>query len=196
MKNTLLIIAIVFTISMSTQAQDDIAALDAIMISQDVKVKLKEGVEQIVYIDGKKYDSDIFNLLDLDKIDSISVIKGEEAIKKYNAANVVVITTKKDFVIKCMEFTINEEEKPNENKPKDSKSIENITLNSLNFKDLSGPNVPVFVLDGKIVDGERINELAPIDISNIKILKDEKTKKKYNTEVGVIFVITKEKSDK
>lgn len=63
---------------------------------QTLKVKLKEAKNLVVYIDGKQYDSDILDILDTDKIESVSVFKGQEAKKKYNAPEgVVVITTKK-----------------------------------------------------------------------------------------------------
>ncbi|MCK5538316.1 MAG: hypothetical protein KAI79_15930, partial [Bacteroidales bacterium] len=50
-------------------------------------VKVKDGKQPDVYIDGKKYDSEILELLDQNKIESISVIKEEQAIKEYNAPN-------------------------------------------------------------------------------------------------------------
>ena len=58
-------------------------------------IKIHEDSKADVYIDGKKYDSAILNLLDSDKIATIDVLKGEKAIAKYNAPNGVIIVTSK-----------------------------------------------------------------------------------------------------
>lgn len=64
---------------------------------KSLQIKLKDARELVVYIDGKQYDADIVDLLDPDKIESVNVIKGEEARKKYNAPDgVILITSKKN----------------------------------------------------------------------------------------------------
>jgi hypothetical protein len=63
---------------------------------KSLKIILKDNKDVVVYIDGKQYDPDIVELLDKDKIESVSVLKGKEAKEKYNAPDgVVLIVTKK-----------------------------------------------------------------------------------------------------
>ena len=65
-------------------------------LAQDkVKEADRNAPNPDVYIDGKKYDHDIIDLLDNSKIQSIDVFKGEQATVIYNAPNgVIVIKTK------------------------------------------------------------------------------------------------------
>lgn len=195
MKKTLLILVSAFTFAMSIQAQDVNASIKDTDLAQDIKVKLKEGVEQAVIIDGKKYDSDIFNLLDLDKIETITILKGEEAIRKYGEANVVVLTTKKDIVIRSMKFTINEDDDSKEIEAKKEKVKKRLTLNSLNFDNMKGPNAPIFVVDGKVWDGTEFNEILHVDIKNIKVLKGAAATEKYGARAvnGAVIITTKNK---
>ncbi len=58
-----------------------------------------DGKEPLIYIDGKEASKEKMKKLDSDKIESVNVLKGESAIKKYGkkAENgVIEITTKKD----------------------------------------------------------------------------------------------------
>ncbi len=67
------------------------------MDSSNVFVGLKDSLNPDIYIDGIKYDHKIVDLIDPDKIQSINVLKGEAAIKEYNAPNgVILITSKKE----------------------------------------------------------------------------------------------------
>ena len=93
MKN---LIAIVLLSMAFTQ----IHAQDTSQSDTSLKVKLKEAKGLVVYIDGKKYDPDIIELLDTDKIESVSVLKGEEAEKKYGASEGVIIITSKRITSK------------------------------------------------------------------------------------------------
>lgn len=49
----------------------------------------------LVIVDGKKYNKDILKKIQPDDIQSISVLKGEKAIKMYNAPNGAIIITRK-----------------------------------------------------------------------------------------------------
>ncbi|NMH89617.1 hypothetical protein [Flavivirga algicola] len=65
------------------------------------KIKFKgDGVNNkmpILIINGKKSDKDMLEKISPDDIESIEVFKNEQALKKYNAPNgVIVVTTKKE----------------------------------------------------------------------------------------------------
>lgn len=60
----------------------------------DIKIGAKNGPK--VIIDGKVADEKTLKELSPDKIDNIKIVKGEKALKQYNAPNgVVIVTTKK-----------------------------------------------------------------------------------------------------
>jgi len=60
------------------------------------KVEGDKDKQPMVIIDGKVTSQGPLNKLSPDDIESISVVKGEQAMKKYNAANgVILVTTKK-----------------------------------------------------------------------------------------------------
>lgn len=124
-------------------------------------LKVKEGESVAIYIDGKKYDSEILDLLDQDKIAKVSVLNGEFAMKKYNEPNVILIFTKK--------------ENQNRAQQKIGKEVED----------------PIVIVDGKQISKEELKTFPPDRIESINVLKDEESLKKYNTEVGVILVTTK-----
>lgn len=128
-------------------------------------VKVKDGKQPDVYIDGKKYDSEILELIDQDKIESISVIKGEQAIKEYNAPNgVILIKTKKEK----SKITIRGDEKTVAGNPK-------------------------FIIDGVESDQETLKKISPDEIHSINVVKDEKALKEYNAPNGAIIITTKKK---
>ncbi|WP_026776633.1 hypothetical protein [Polaribacter sp. Hel_I_88] len=63
-------------------------------ITKNYKIESKN--DPIVIVDGKVVDKNILEELKTETIDKMQVIKGEEALKKYNAPNgVIIITTKK-----------------------------------------------------------------------------------------------------
>lgn len=128
---------------------------------KNLYLKVKEGEPIAIYIDGKRYDSDILDILDQDKIATVAVLNGENAMKKYNEPNVILIITKKEM------------------KTMAQQRIEN------------GNEDPIVIIDGKPVSKDELKKLSPNDFKAIKVLKDEDSKKKYNTEVGVIMVTTK-----
>ncbi|MEM6321991.1 MAG: hypothetical protein AAF960_30305, partial [Bacteroidota bacterium] len=67
------------------------------MTESDYK-EVKDAINKSpkVIIDGKESDRATLEKLSPDDIESINVVKGEQAMKKYNAANgVVIIVTKK-----------------------------------------------------------------------------------------------------
>ncbi len=142
-------------------------------------VQLKEGSPITVYIDSMKGSSEGIDLLNFDKINSISVIKGEEVLKKYNTPTVIFITSKKEENLKIGKS--------------EQGSITISRINTGNNSHKAGD--PVIVIDEKVVKGQSLKEISPDDIDQIRIRKDQKTMDKYNTKVGVIFVTTKKNSD-
>ncbi|PQV50359.1 hypothetical protein CLV33_102220 [Jejuia pallidilutea] len=64
--------------------------------SEDFKIKTADSKKPMVIVDGKITDKATLETMSPDTIESVSVFKGEEAIKKYNAPNgVIIIKTKK-----------------------------------------------------------------------------------------------------
>jgi len=152
--------------------------------AQEIKIKSKNGTQESislrgnvgpkpdVYIDGKKYDHEIFELLDADKIESIEIIKGTEALSKYKTPNGVILITSKSNSPGHSSFKI------------DMDSIK-IKGSAKNGKD------PMIIIDGKKHDKDTLSDLSPDDIESISVLKGEAAIITYNAPNGVIVVITK-----
>ena len=144
---------------------------------ENLSFVLKDSLKPDVYIDGKKYDADIVNLLDQSLISSIDVVKGKKALEEYDAPNgVVIIQTKKnagkpDFKI-------------------DSKSGDS----EIKIEHDSDPTVtPLIMIDGKISDHEMLSKFSPDDIESIEVVKGEAAEKKYKAKHGVVIVKTKKR---
>lgn len=176
MKKTILIICLVFISSLMIQAQEN-----EVIVKKDKKinVRVKTGEKAVVIIDGKKHDASILELLDNDKIKSISVLKGKEAMEKYDNENAIIVTSKE--VYRGVKASIKDGEM--------ILSISNATKEA-NF------GSPVIIIDGKIVDNDVIHTILPASIYSISVLKDKESKDKYDTETGVILITTKKKAKK
>ena len=136
---------------------------------EKIYVKLKDGVDPIIYVDGKKFDFPM-ELIDQSKIASVFVVKGKEAIKKYNAPNgVVLIKTKASNKTEISEIKLTDDTK------------------------IGGKNGPVVIIDGKVVDEETFKKYDTKNIESIEVVKGEKAIKKYNAPNGVIIIKTKKK---
>ena len=138
------------------------------ILAQDkLKVALKDGAEPDLYIDGIKYNHAIIELLDQSKIESVNVIKDEQAIKEYNAPNgVVIIKTK--MAAKGVD-SVDEKGKTIGNSDKE----------------------PLVIINGKVSDKEAASKLSPEDIESINVIKGEQAIKEYNAPYGVVIVKTK-----
>lgn len=146
-----------------------------------LEITIKENKDADVYIDGKKYDHAIIDLLDKEKIESISVLKDEQALKRFNAPNGVILIKSK----------LNREGQVK------------IRSNSAN---VDGGD-PLVIIDGKVVGQgqEALSKLSPDDIQSVNVLKGENAlksiygsavkeanKKNGSAVSGVIIVTTKE----
>lgn len=134
-------------------------------VKEKLEITIKESDNPDVYIDGKKYDHSIVELLDKDKIESISVLKDEQALKRFNAPNgVILIKTKSDKAeqvkIRFGEGTNNEAE-------------------------------PLIIIDGTTVRRKDLEKIDPENIFSIDVYKGEEALKKYKAKDGVIIITTK-----
>ena len=162
MKNLILTTcALLFSISL-LQAQEFKLEKTKKNNKEKIHVKVKEGAEPDIYVDGKKFDFSM-DLIDTDMIASVIVVKGEKAIKEYNAPNgVVLVTTNK-------------------------KHESDKTLGKTEFKG----ETPVIIIDGKVSNKETLDKLSPDDIEKVEVLKDKSAIKKYNAPNGAIVITSK-----
>lgn len=154
MKNTLIVIGLL------------ILSISQVLAQGKLEVELKGAPKPDVYIDGKKYDHDIFELLDKAKIESINVLKGEEAMNEYNAPNgVILVETKKE-----------------------AQETEQTAIR------IRGGD-PVVFIDGKESNKETLATLSPDEITSIDVVKGEKALDEYNAPNGAIIIKTKKKKE-
>lgn len=127
-----------------------------------------------IYLNGKKFDFPL-DLIDQNIIESVTHIRGEQAIKDYNAPNgVVLVETRKN---------------------NDPTNINIIVKGSGNF---SG-KAPMIIIDGeKTFDREKLVGLSPEDVEDITIIKGASASALYGKEAanGVIIVKTKKEKKK
>ncbi len=146
------------------QAQDNNANVESEEKKETINIKIKDGAQPDIYVDGKKYDFPM-DLIDRDRIESVKVIKGEEAIEQYNAENGVVLITTKE-------------------------KSENIQLRSK--KDQShDKKTPLIIIDGEISNKKALRKLSSKEIQSVEIVKGEQAIETYNAPNGVVIVTTK-----
>ena len=136
-------------------------------IKEKLYVKLKDGAKPDIYVDGKKFDFPI-ELIDQNKIESIFVFKGEQAIKKYDAPNgAIIIKTKTSVESDVSEIRVT-------GYAKDKKT-------------------PMVIINGKVSNKKTLDKLNPNDIEKMEVFKGEQAIKKYNSPNGVIIITTNKK---
>ncbi|MBE0675563.1 MAG: hypothetical protein IH591_12960 [Bacteroidales bacterium] len=168
MNRVFMLTLLIIIISASLEAQEKKQVVTTSK-SQASQIVIEKGEIPLVIIDGKKYDSDILRLIDVELIESVEVYKGEEAEKLYNQPSVIVVTTKE--------------------KAKEKQEVKiRIKVPEEGSKDK-----PVIVIDGKVADPGEMESISPESIESVTVLKDEASKKKYNSESGVILIVTKKK---
>lgn len=160
MKKTILVTLIMLLSISVTQAQKTEVKKGK---KDKLYVKVKDGKSPVIYVDGKKFNFPM-ELIDQSKIKSVHVLKNEEAIKKYNAPNGVILI---------------------ETKASKNKNISEIKIKGdTNLK-------PKIIIDGKVSDKKTLDKLKPNQIEKMEIVKGEKAIKKYNAPNGVILITTK-----
>ena len=135
---------------------------------ENIYVKLKEGVKPTIYIDGKVFDFPM-DLIDQNKIASVFVVKGEQALKKYNAPNGVILIKTKEL---------------------EATGISNLKIEKKK-NTVTDKNAPMVIVDGKVTDRKTLDTISPNTIKKMEVLKGEKAIEKYNSPNGVIIITTK-----
>jgi hypothetical protein len=180
MKKLIFIIIVFCLITTTNQAQEQDKPVKIVKNDNGVVVSIKDTKDATIYIDGKKYDNEILRIIDVNKIESIQIFKGEEAMSAYGVDKVILIHTKKTEEINI--------EKADKNKNAVKPSIRD-----LNTDGNDPSKYPVFIIDGKTSDQHMMKELNPDDIHSISVVKGEKAVKEYNAPNGAVIVTTKKK---
>lgn len=159
---TLILIACTLLISLSAvRAQID----KNTGANEQIHVKLKDGAQPDIYVDGKKFNFPM-EILDKNKIASVNVLKGEKAWEEYKAKNgVILITTK---------ASVSEKGLPVE------KELNNMAHGS-----------PRVIIDGKTSNQAALKKLSPEEIERIDVIKGEQALQEHNAPHGIIIVTTK-----
>ncbi|MEE4116072.1 MAG: TonB-dependent receptor plug domain-containing protein [Marinilabiliaceae bacterium] len=137
--------------------------------NKETYVRVKPDKNVLVIINNKRYDSEILDLIDPDKIEKIDVIKGENARDLYNEENVIVITPK------------------TKEKEKDQIVIRGTETAT------NADNPPLIIINGIESTKEDFDKLSPDDIISVTVIKGEEAQKKYNSKNGVILIEGKKK---
>jgi len=167
-------IAILFSTTIA-KAQEDKKSL-----KENLYVELKEGAKPTIYVDGKEFGFSM-ELINQDKIASVFVVKGEEAIKKYNAPNGVVLIKTKDLNTAATSKL-------------EVKNVKTGAITKLEIeekKKVLDKDGPMIIMDGKVVDREILEKINSSDIKSMQVLKGKAAIKEYNSPNGVIIITTK-----
>lgn len=128
-------------------------------------------------LNGKEISNEVINSINSNSIKSINVLKGEKATEKYGKKGengVIEITTKKLYNV-----TINADENDV----------------STNLTKIASDNNPLFILNGKEISKQEMDEINPDSIESVSVLKGESAIKKYGDKAkdGVVEIISKKK---
>ena len=131
--------------------------------------------DPLILIEGEEATQEEMNNLEPSHIKSMNILKGENATENYGEKGkngVIEITLKTEEEIKNSTTHTNS---------KKSNTVEiSKTKNSLTYK--SDFPAPLYLIDGKKVEKEEVNELDPSTIKSINILEDENAIDKYGEE--------------
>lgn len=171
---TLILTACAVLLSISLiQAQEHAEEKVEIAKQEKLNIKLKDGAKPDIYVDGKKFDFPM-DLLDVDRIESVNVIKGDKALKEYNSKNGVVLVTTKEVET-------------------DKKTMSQVKVTGY----ATTGKAPMIIIDGETSNQEKLEKISPDYIESIEVFKkDEKVLKKYNAPNGVIVITTKKEKKK
>lgn len=135
---------------------------------KNLYVKVKDDKKPLIIVDGKKFEFPV-ELIDQSQIESMHILKGDQAKSAYNAPNGVIIINTKHY--KPIDWS--DKEKKEKLLTKDSKKE------------------PLVIIDGVVSSRKVLDSLAPRYIEKMEVLKGEKALKKYNAPNGVILITTK-----
>ena len=146
--------------------------LTSILLAQEkLELKIKDGPKPMLYIDGVKYDHAILDLLDQNKIASITILKDEKSLKEYNAPHGVILVTTKDG----------------------SKNL--IEINDSEIRIRKVDKEPVIIVNGKVSNSDAVSKMSADDIESIDVIKGKAAIEKYDAPNGAVIITMKEKGD-
>ncbi len=145
----------------------------------------------LIIIDGKEQKDKNIEDLDANKIGSVTVLKGEKAIKKYGNKGkdgAIEVTTKT--------FTI---EMNNGNKINEAFIDEksgSIILNGNAVLNIKEDDIGLIFINGKKSSLKKAKKISPDNIESMNVLKGESATKKYGKKAknGVLEITTKKKN--
>lgn len=178
MKMTFFIVAFTLGIAHVTIAQQE---------EEKLNIVIKESAKPDVYINGVKYPTEVINIIDNDKIKSVSVLKDAKAMEEYDAPNGVILITTKENANEKSELRVIGYSDSNKSSFTDE-DRENIKIR-LEGRDKS--KNPLIIVDGKVID-KGLDTLDPNEIQSISVLKGESASAKgYDAPNGVIIITLK-----
>lgn len=160
-------------------AEDQIKKLN----KNSTNITAHQQKDPLILIDGEEATQEEMNNLEPSHIKSMNILKGENATENYGEKGkngVIEITLKTEEEIKNSTTHTNS---------KKSNTVEmSKTKNGLTYK--SDLPAPLYLIDGKKVEKEEVNELDPSTIKSINVLKDENAIEKYGEEGknGVVVI--------
>lgn len=178
MKKVMLTVCAILLSVALVQAQDSEKKDKNTSKKEKIHIEIKDDQHPDIYVDGKKYDFSL-DLLDPDQIESVTVVKGDKAMREYKSKNgVVLVKTKQN---KFKEEIIDVDKVKTKIKIKSKKE---------------GKQSPVIIINGKVSTREVLEKLNPDEIETIDVYKGEKAIEKYEAPNGAVVVKTKKKKMK
>ncbi len=159
-----------------------------VKLSKAIRLKglqTSSGEPPLYIINGKEVTENIAKAINPDNIESITVLKDEDAIKKYGdkGKNGVVLMTLKETTKLTSEVKVIGYK---------TKS-DTITYKIKGISSVNGAS-PLIIIDGKELSQEELEKLNPNTIKSMIVLNDETATKKYEDKGknGVIEITSKE----
>lgn len=159
---------------------------------EKLDIKSENGKEPLIVIDGAITENKKLEDINPNTIQSMSVWKGEKAIKKYGEKG-------KDGVIEFILKKIPETDKSSELKVVGYANNQNITENKnsgVKMRSTGTAGTPLIVVDGNI-SSKKVEDIDPETIQSINVLKGEMATKKYGSKGkdGVLEITLKKQGE-
>jgi len=144
------------------------------------KFGLSGAENAVYYLDGKKVDNSVLNEMNPNAINNVTVLKGASAVALYGEEGkngVVEITSKKEYLPEGGKISMN--------------GSNNLILVGKSLSDTS-QNIPLYIIDGKILPQSSVNSISPSSIKSINVVKGETAVKVYGKAAydGIIEITT------